>query len=58
MHVCTYVSMYVCVYVRMYVSTHVCICMYVLGLEQISDYPDNYPRTKHPDLFLCILVLV
>ena len=29
-----------------------------LGLERIPDYPDNYPRTEHPDLFVCIWVLV
>ena len=29
-----------------------------LGLEWIPDYPDNYPQTEHPDLFLCTQVLV
>ena len=32
--------------------------VYILGLERIPDYPDNYQRTEHPDLFLCIRVLV
>ena len=48
-----YIVLIICMYMYKVMYKYMYVYKY-LGLERIPDYP----RTEHPDLFLCIWVLI